>query len=259
MPYVPSDAEYVGYVNYRLVYSVSGNSSLFGERPLVEFPQLGFEIIPADVIYEVAIQLPEPQYSGSAILLQVSTIKETTLSAELAAINLTKVPAPIRYDGYPLYGLLIREIGANITTPGFVTLVNHFILLSNDKTSDLRNVQAILDQMTTNRQGLFDDEDVEKSVYATGVTDQNYVALFIGRFPTQLNDTLMATKTIIGNGAFIQVARAFLFPSSDIALARWDDAHQIYRNAASYSILDSWLVVTYEYPLTSIQSEIIGI
>ena len=91
------------------------------------------------------------------------------------------------------------------------------------------------------------------------VTDQNYVALFIGRFPTQLNDTLMATKTIIGNGAFIQVARAFLFPSSDIALARWDDAHQIYRNAASYSILDSWLVVTYEYPLTSIQSEIIGI
>jgi hypothetical protein len=259
MQYVPSDTEYVGYINYRLAYSVSGNSSLFGESPVIEFPQLGFEIIPVDVIYEVAIQLPEPQYSGSAILLQLSTSKQTVLSDELASINSAKIPPPLMYDSYALYRLLIREIGDNITTPGYVALINHYILLSNDKTSDLRNVQAILDQLSANRQSLFDDENVRRSVYATDVTDQSYVALFVGRFPTQLNDTEMATKAIIGIGDSIQVSRAFLFPSPDIALARWSEAHKVYQNAANYRILDSWLVVTYDYPPTRIQTEMIGI
>jgi hypothetical protein len=259
MPYVPPGTDYVGYINYRLAYSVSGNSSLFGENPVVELPQLGFEIIPADVIYEVAIQLPAPQYSGSAILLQLSSSKQAILSNELAAINTTKIHPPLMYDNYALYGLLMREIGDNTTTPGYLALVSHFVLFSNDKTDDLRNVQAVLDQITASRQSLFDDQDVRRSVFATGITDQSYVALFVGRFPTQLNDTEMATKTIIGNGDSIQVSRAFLFPSSDIALARWDEAHQVYRNAASYRVLDSWLVVTYNYPLTRIQTEIIGI
>ena len=259
MSYVPPDAEYVGYINYRLAYSVSGNSSLFGESPIIQFPQLGFEIIPVDIIYEVAIQMPEPQYSGSAILIQLSSSKQALLSNELASISTAKIHAPLMYDNYALYGLLMREIGDNITTPGYLAVVNHYALLSNDKTNDLRNVQVILDQITASKQSLFDDENVRRSVYATGVTDQSYVALFVGRFPTQLNDTEMATKTIIGSGGSIQVSRAFLFPSSDVALARWSEAHKVYRNAANYQVLDSWLVVTYDYPPTRIQTEMIGI
>ena len=94
MPYVPADSEFVGYINYRQAYSVSGNSSLFGESALVQLPQLGFSIIPLDLTYEVAIQLPEPKYSGSAILLQVSEGKQASLSQKLASANLTKVPPP---------------------------------------------------------------------------------------------------------------------------------------------------------------------
>ncbi len=137
--------------------------------------------------------------------------------------------------------------------------MNQHILLSNDKNTGLQNVQAILDKVSSNGQGLFDDLRVRRSVYASGVTDQSYVALFVGRFPTQLNDTVMATKSIIGSGGSIQVSRALLFPSSDIALQRWNQAHQVYRNANSYRILDSWLVVTYNYPPTKMQTELVGI
>ena len=259
MPYVPADAEFVGYINYRQAYSVSGNSSLFGESALIQLPQLGFSIIPLDLTYEVAIQLPEPKYSGSAILLQVSDGKQTSLSQELASANVTKVRPPVIYDGFSLYTLLMQEIGDKSASLGYLAVVNHHILLSNDKTTGLQNVQAILDQISSNGPSLFDDVTVRRSVYATGVTDQTYVALFVGRFPTQLNDTVMATKSIIGSGGSIQVSRALLFPSSDIALQRWDQAHQVYRNADSYRILDSFLVVTYNYPSTKIQSEIVGI
>ncbi len=259
MPYVPADAEFVGYINYQQAYFVTGNSSLFGENALVQLPQLGFSIIPLDITYEVAIQLPEPKYSGSAILVQVSEGKQASLSQELASANLTKVHPPFIYDGFALYTLLMEEIGDKSANPGYLAVVNHHIILSNDQTTGLQNVQAILDQISSGRGSLFDDVTVRRSVYATGVTDQSYVALFVGRFPTQLNDTVMATKSIIGNGDSIQVSRALLFPSSDVALQRLAQARQVYRNADSYRILDSWLVVTYTYPPARIQSEIVGI
>jgi hypothetical protein len=259
MVYVPADAEYVGYVNYQQAYFVSGNSSLFGSNVLVELPQLGFEIIPLDLTYEVAIQLPEPKYSGSVSVLQVSVEKQTTLSAELASANLTKIHPPLDYDGYDIYGLLIQEIGDKNANLGYLAVVNHHIIFSTDTNTGLQNVQAILDQVSANGKSLFDDVTVRRGVYASGVTDQTYIALFVGRFPTQLNDTEMATKSVFGTGGSIQVSRALLFPSPDIALQRYGQAHKVYRDASSYRILDSWLVVTYEYPLSRIQTEIIGI
>ncbi len=259
MAYVPANAEYVGYINYGEAYSTSGNSSLFGESVLIELPQLGFEVIPLDIMYEVAIQLPEPTNSGSALLLQVSAAKQAILSDELASANLTKIHPPLIYDGFALYGLLMQELGDKSPSLGYLAVVNHHIILSEDKNTGLQNVQAILDQIRSNRSSLFDNVTVRRSVYATGVTDQSYIALFVGRFPTQLNDTEMATKSVTGNEGSIQVSRALLFPSSDIALARLGEAHQVYKNAASYQVLDSWLVVTYDYPLTRIQTEIIGI
>jgi hypothetical protein len=69
----------------------------------------------------------------------------------------------------------------------------------------------------------------------------------------------MVIKSVIGNGDSISVSRALLFPTSDTALERLDQAHEVYKNAASYRILDSWLVVTYDYPIDKMRSELIGI
>jgi len=259
MSYVPANAEFVGYVNYQQAYSVAGNSSLFGTSVAIAFTQLGVNVIPLDITYEVGIQLPEPQYSGSALVLRLSAWKETLLSQLLASGNVTKFQRPINYDGYAVYGLLVKELGDKVAALGYLAIVHNNIVLSTDKTSGLQNVKAVLDQVSTGRPSLFDDVTVRRGIYATGETDQNCVALFVGRFPTQLNDTEMATKTVIGTGGTIQVSRAFLFPSSDLALQRWSQAHSVYRDANTYSILDSWLVVTYDYPLSRLPVEIVGL
>ena len=262
MAYVPSNTEFVGYVNYQNVYYFSGNSSLLGTSIVITFTQLGLNIIPVDLIYEVGIQFPHP-YSGSALVLQLSSWKMTTLKNILASLNLTMVQQPISYDGYTIYGLLMKELGDKAPGLGYLAIVNGDVVLSNDKTGALQNVEAVLDQVASNRPDLFDDVTIERGIYASGVTDQddiqNCIALFVGRFPTQLNDTEMATKSVIGNTESILVSRAFLFPSSDVALDRWDEAHTIYRDATAYSILDSWLVVTYNYPFSRLPVEIVGI
>jgi len=259
MAFVPANTEFVGYVNYQQAYSVTGNSSLFGANVIITFTQLGFNLIPLDLIYEVGIQLPEPAYSGSALVLQLSSSKQTTLMQLLATANLTRIERPLTYDGYTIYELLMREVGDKTPGLGYLAIVNGDVILSTDKTSALQNVEAVLDQISSGRAGLFDDVTVRRGIYATGLTNQNCVALFVGRFATQLNDSEMATKSVIGTGGSIQVSRAFLFPSSDLALQRWSQAHTIYRDADSYSILDSWLVVTYNYPLSRLPVEIVGI
>ena len=153
----------------------------------------------------------------------------------------------------------MKEVGDKVPVLGYLAIVTDHVILSTDKTSALQNVEAVLDQISSNRPSLFDDVTIRRSIYATGVTDQDCIAIFVGRFPTQLNDTEMATKSIIGNGGSIQVSRAFLFPSSDVALQRWSQAHTIYKDADTYRILDSWLVVTYNYPLSRLPVEIVGI
>jgi hypothetical protein len=259
MIFVPANTEFVGYVNYQQAYSVTGNSSLFGANVIIAFTQLGFNIIPLDIIYEVGIQLPEPAFSGSALVLQLSNWKQTILTQLLATANLTKIERPLSYDGYVVYGLLMKEVGDKSPGFGYLAMVNGQVILSTDKTSGLRDVEAVLDQISSGRPGLFDDVTVRSGIYATGLTDQNCIALFVGRFATQLNDSEMATKSVIGTGGSIQVSRAFLFPSSDVALQRWSQAHTIYRDAVAYNVLDSWLVVTYNYPLTRLPVEIVGI
>lgn len=259
MPYVPRETEYVAYVNYEQAFSITHNSSLFGGNDLFELPSLGFRILPMDITYEVVIQLPEPQFSGSTTLLRLTSNKEAELANDLGFANITKVRAPFGYDGYQVHVLLMRKFGDQESTIGFMAIVNQHIIFSNDKTTGLQNVETTLNQISSNATSLFDDLTVRTAVYATGVTDQNYAALFVGKFPTQLNDTRMAVKSIIGNGNAIVVSRALLFPTSEIVLERFSQAHQIYRDATSYRILDSWLVVQYDYPLSRMQSELIGI
>ncbi len=259
MSYVPSHVEYVGYVNYAQAFFVTGNTSLFGSGTAIDLSELGFKITLSDVNYELEIQLPEPKYSGSATIIQVTSDKQSELLHDLASSNITKTRAPSNYDGYSVYQLLMRKFGDQTANLGFLTIVGNDIILSNDKNSGLLNVRAILDQISSKAPDLFDNATVRRSVYASGITDQNYAALFVGLFPTQLNDTQMAAKSVTASGSIMTVTRSLLFPSSDVALERWDQAHQVYKNAAGYKILDTWLVVTYSYPLTRMQAELLGL
>jgi hypothetical protein len=259
MTFVPNDAQYVAYVNYGQAYAITHNASLYGTKYLFELPQLGFQILPMDILYEVEIELPPSQYSGSATVLKFTPQKQTELINDLESVKPATVNPPVNYDGYKVYELLMRKFGDQIANQGFLSIVNQQLIFSNDKSSARQNVQAILDEISFNAAGLFDDVTVRQAVFATGVTDQEYVGLYVAKFATQLNDTKMIVKSVIGNGDSISVARALLFPSSDVAVARLAQAHQVYRNAASYRILDSWLVVTYNYPLYRLQSELIGV
>jgi hypothetical protein len=216
-------------------------------------------VLPFDISNEIEIELPQPPYSGSVAVIQLTTAKESNLVQDLTSSSHSNMAAPFVYLGHTVYSLYVRRLGDTAPTAGYMSIVNNRIIFSNDKSAALRNVQAVVQQITSSTPSLFDDPTVRRSIYATGITDQDYIGLFVGLFPTQMNDTKMVTKSILGESDSLTVSRAFLFPSSDIALDRITQAQKLYRNADSYRILDPWLVVTYNYPLTRLGTELIGI
>lgn len=256
MRYVPNPVEYVLYVNFDSAYALSGSPQLFGSEPLLQLYQLNFSIHPWDVVFEVDIQLPSPEYGGTVSVLKLHDLRMIALQTELERVT-SALHFP--YQGFTIHGLLMKKASDQKLLQGFISLASGYAVLSNDQAKGREEVQRVLDQFAFSVPSLFDDVTVQRGVYAAGIAHRQYVGLYVGMFQTQLNYSRMIVKSVIQDGTGILVTRSVLFPSNDVAFNQFGEAHRIYRDAASYRILDSWLVVAYRYPAEKLRGELSGI
>ena len=255
MTFVPQTAEYVAYVDYQQAYSASGNSSIFGTLPIFQFYQLQLEIPPQSILYDLDVQLPQPS-SNSVVTVSVLKVRNDTMRILLnatAKANLSK----LEYDGYPVYTILM--ISQQKLINAYMALAENVLILSIDPNLGRAGVETMLDQATTRAPSLFDNYDVRRGIYASGATDKPYIGLFVGTFSSQFNNTRMIIKSVIAEGNGIGVTRSVLFPTSDFAMSEFDHAHNVYRDADNYRILDQWLVISYNYGYDKLRGELTGI
>jgi hypothetical protein len=253
MKYVPNGAEYVLYVNYDGARA-SGSSSVFGMEPLLHLHPYDFDIFPQDVTFEVDVQF---QQGGT---VTITRLHQDSRNALQVAFQKTVNASKSSYQGYDIFGLLMRKGGDQKLQQGFLSLADDYVIVSDDQTAGRQAVQRTLDQLVSSEPSLFDDANVRRGIYAAGISNEEYLGLYIGLFETQLNFSRMIVKSVVRDGAGILVTRSILFPSVDIALTQFGEAHRIYRDASSYRILDSWLVVAYRYQDASrLKIELTGI
>ncbi|MGD0422752.1 MAG: hypothetical protein ABSA92_04775 [Candidatus Bathyarchaeia archaeon] len=259
MTFVPQTAQYVAFVDYQQAYSTSGNTFLFGTSPLIRYYQLPVTIPPQSVIYDLDIQVPQ-QVGTGAVTVSVVKLRNDTLHIILYALAKTNLPKT-EYDGYPVYNLLAVDETSSpqklIST--YTAIIGDGLILSIDQNYGKYAVETILDQYTSQAPTLFDNSDVRRGVYASGAASGPYIGLFVGTFSSQFNNTRMIIKSVIPNGNGITVTRSVLFPSSDVAMSEFGHAHNVYRDADSYRILDQWLVISYNYTIDKLRGEITGI
>ena len=260
MAFVPQTSQYVAFVNYQEAYSVSENTFLFGTSPIFQFYQLPINIPPQSVIYDLDIQLPRPDTSSSSLTVSVLTLRNDTFQVlvdEIGKINLPKT----EYDGYPVYNLLIVDTTSSQPKliSAYTAIIGDGLVISIDQNYGKYGVETILDQYTSEAPTFFDNSDVRRCVYASGAAAAPYIGLFVGTFSSQFNNTRMIVKSVIPNGNGISVTRSVLFPSSDFAMSEFGHAHNVYRNADSYRVLDQWLVISYNYTIDKLRGEITGI
>jgi hypothetical protein len=255
MKYAPNPVEYLTYVNFDAALGFSKRPQLFGSEPLAQFYQLNYSIFPRDATFEVDMQLPLPQYGGTVTIIMLHNETRNILEARLTGAT---TASPYEYQGFTVHGLLMKKAGDQKLLQGFLSLVGNYAILSNDQSKGREEVEHVLDRFAFSGPGLFDDPVVMRGVYATGDSDKEYIGLYIGVFQTQLNDSKMIVKTVVQDGSGILVTRSILFPTSDVALSRIGDARRIYRDASSYRVMDSWLVVAYKYPVERLRPELAG-
>jgi len=259
MTFVPQIAQYVAFVDYQQAYSTSENMFLLGTSPVFQFYQLPISIPPQSIIYDLDIQIPQPVSTGTVSVSVIKLRNDTfqIFQSELAKTNLPKS----KYDGYSVYSLLTVDSTSStlklIST--YTAVIEDGLILSIDPTNGKYGVETILDQYTSHAPTLFDNSDVRRGVYASGAATGPYIGLFVGTFSSQFNNTRMIVKSIIPNSNGISVTRSVLFPSSDLSLSELGHAHNVYRNADSYRVLDQWLVISYNYSVDKLRGEITGI
>jgi hypothetical protein len=254
MQYVPKSAEYALYTDFASAYSISGSTEIFGTQPLLQLYQLNVSIFPQDAAFEVDMQLSTSQFNATVTLTKLQSLKPL----QTALQSYTKAPISA-YQGFTLHTLLMRKASDQKLQQGFLSLADGYLIVSDDQAAGRQSVEMILDQFAFNAPSLFDDASVRRGVYAAGITDQQYMGLAVATFRTQLNDSQMIVKSVVKDQNGILVTRSILFPSSDTALSRFGEAHRVYRDASSYRILDSWLVVSYRYPVEKLRGELTGI
>jgi len=260
MAFVPKAAQYVSFIDYHRAYMVSGNPLLFGVHAILQFYQLSLDVPTQDVLFDLDIQLPPSSFNSAAVTGSVIKISNDTMRILLntmTRMNLTKAI----YDGYPLYRLLlVNPTAEQKLINAYAAIVDYSVLVvSTDQAFGRYAVETLLDQYSSRTQNLFDEQDVRRGIYASGASDQPFIGLFVGKFSSQFNNTRMIVKSITPDVNGIRVARSVLFASSDLAINAIDQAHRVYRDAYRYSILDQWLVITYNYPLERLRGELTGI
>lgn len=260
MAFVPQTSQYVAFIDYQEAYSASGNTFLFGIAPLFRFSQLPIDIPPQSVVYDLDIQLPRPDATSGAVTVSIVKLRNDTLSVfvnEISKTNLRKT----EYDGYPAYSLLIVDTSSSQQKliNAYTAVIGDGLVISLDQSYGKYGVETILDQYTSHAPTLFDNSDVRRGVYASGAVGGPYIGLFVGTFSSQFNNTRMIVKSVIPNGNGISVTRSVLFPSSDFAMSEFGHAHNVYRNADSYRVLDQWLVISYNYTIDKLRGELTGI
>ena len=259
MTFVPQTAQYVAYVDYQEAYSASGNSSIFGMLPIFQFYQLQLEIPPQSILYDLDVQLLQSS-PNSVVTVSVVKLRNDTMRILLNAIARTNL-AKSEYDGYPVYTLLMISAVSSQQKliNAYMAVAESVLILSIDPNLGRAGVETMLDQYTTTAPSLFDNYDVRRGIYASGATDTPYIGLFVGTFSSQFNNTRMIVKSVIAEGSRISVTRSVLFPTSDFAMSEFDHAHNVYRDADSYRVLDQWLVISYDYAYDKLRGELTGI
>jgi len=258
MEWVPSRTQYVAYVSYEQAYAVSSNPQLFGSQPILQLYQLNFALNPESVLYEVDIQLPPSVQNLASVTVSVIKIRGDVLSVLSAEVAKAKV-AKSQYDGYTIANLLIVNPTDQKLLTGYLSIAGESVVVSSDPGSGKVGVEAILDQYTSKAPSLFDAVSVRRGVYSSGVTDQPYVGLFVGAFPSQLNNTRMIVKSVLQDSNGVLVTRSLAFSGQDQALGQYGEAQRVYRNADTYRMLDEWLVISYHYSIDKLRGELTGI
>jgi hypothetical protein len=259
MSFIPDTAQFVSYVNYRDAFVATGNYSLFGTGPLLEIYAPSVSIDQASVEYEVSIGLPgegSKEESPTVTALRIDSQKLRSLGQALqssAQVRRTE------QNGHTIFSVIVRrrELQTQLVPANLAIEGGHLIL-----TQGLVNVNSLVKVLETvsHEQGqLFSQQSARAALYASGGANDQYLALFIATFPTQIEGAKIAMKTVRTASHTVTSQIAFSFDSQDQAKTQYANVKKLYTGGKDYWILGPFDVVAFEYDISKLGDQVRGL
>ena len=259
MSYIPESAQFVAYVNYQAAFEATGNRSFFGTDPLLEVYSPPFTIYSNSVEYELGINLAGP--GATQGVPAVSVIKVVLSEAKSLETTLISTPGLHRteHESHEIFSLLIRRKELQVPlVSASITIDGQHVLLAQGAASAASVIQ-VLDAADHSQKQLFSKSSAQTALYASSGGDDRYLALFIATFPTQVEGSNIAMKTVTTDSEGFTSRFAFSFNSTDQARAHYDSIKRLYNGGKDYWLLGPFVVATFEYDLSKLADQIRGL
>lgn len=259
MSYIPESAQFVAYVNYQAAFEATGNRSFFGTDPLLEVYSPPFTIYSNSVEYELGINLAGP--GATQGVPAVSVIKIGLDEARNLETALNSDPGLHRseHESHEIFSLLIRRKELQVPlVSASIAIDGQHVLLAQGAASAASVIQ-VLDAADDSQKQLFSKSSAQTALYASSGGDNRYLALFIATFPTQVEGSSIAMKTVATDSEGFTSRFAFSFNSTDQARTHYDSIRRLYNGGKDYWLLGPFVVATFEYDLSKLADQIRGL
>jgi len=259
MDFVPDSAQFVAYVNYQAAYEATGNYTLFGTNPLIEIYSPPVGIYPNSVEYEVAINLAGQggdQGLPSVSVLKLELNEAHSLDSALgSSSSLHRTP----HGKHEIYALLIRrkELQTQLVSASVAVRGQHLLFAQGPGSGVW--IGQLLDTADYGQNHLFSQSSAQTALYASGGSQNEYLALFVTTFPTQVEGAKIAVKTVSTMSGVVSSRFAFSFDSQDQARAHYEKIRGLYTGGSDYWILGSYVVVTFRSEMAGLSDQIRGL
>ena len=259
MSYVPDSAQFVAYVNLRAAYEATGNYSLFGTNSLIEIYSPPFALYPSSVEYELAINLAGQGSEKRLSTVSVVKAEPNELRSLDDALSASSTIHSTMHGQHAIFGLLIhrKELQPSLVSASLAIANGHLLLAQGPSSTE--TIAQILDAADYEQYQLFSQSSVRTALYASGGADNQYLALFVATFPTQIEGAKIAMKTVSSASGAVSSRIAFSFDSQDQARAHYENVRRLYAGGDDYRILGPFVVVTFRYDIRMRDDQVRGL
>ena len=209
--------------------------------------------------YELAINLGD---QGSKERSSTASVVKAELN-ELRSLDdaLTSSPSLQRtaHGQHVIFNLLIhrKELEPPLVSASLAIANGHLLLAQGSGSTN--SITQILGTADYGQHQLFSQSSVRTALYASGGAENQYLALFVATFPTQIEGARTAMKTVSSTSGTVFSRIAFSFDSQDQARAQYESVRRLYTDGTDCWILGPFVVVTFQHDIRMLGDQIRGL
>ena len=245
--YVPSDAIYLGMVNYSMIAAT--NSSLPRPGSLVTLTSPRVSINRSDVAVFVEVALATPNATIDLTFLRPSSY------STVAGVLATRGAPPYYVDGYQIYPIVTTANAQPIR--GLVALLpdDYAVEISLGVHLGVEAVTKSLDVATGKVDSILSRTDIPPLFYIVGGATNHY-AIDIQNFPGVVLTGQLTMTSVDQAGSYVQVSNVVEFSDPKVASSQVQTVRSAYLLAHQFVVYDSFVKAIEFHPIASLEAEV---